>query len=62
MYDVRGLMNTLQTMVRKKKAEKVAQNLVWHARDVNVNRAGEDPDMIKPVDDEKGNNDANEGE
>jgi hypothetical protein len=49
-------------MFRGKNTDKLVQNLVWHARDVNVNRAKKDPDMIKPVEGEKVNNDVNKGE
>jgi hypothetical protein len=60
--DVRDIIETSQTMVREKNADELFQNFVWHTRDVNVDRAKKDPDAIKPVDGEKVNNDANEGE
>jgi hypothetical protein len=49
-------------MFRGKNAEKLVQDLVWYARDVNFNHAKKDPDAIKPVEGERVNNDVNEGE
>lgn len=53
IQDSRDIIETARLMVKKKNADELFQNFVWHTREVDTSSAKKDPNEVIPVDKDK---------
>jgi hypothetical protein len=55
--DTRDIVETARLIVEQKNADELFQNFVWHTRDVDYDKAKQDPHEVLPVDSKKAQDD-----